>query len=553
MELQELANRLRRSEVFSGKRSIDFVRSAFGDAFASSGIANGDDTAAIPDGSGGYLLLAAEGILPGLCAENPELAGRSAVLANVNDVYAMGGRPLAMVDVIGAPQDDILKRMCQGMRDNAKRFNVPIVGGHVQATADEPSLALAIMGRAKKLITSFDAKPGDALVLVTNMDGRWLEKSNYWNCTLPRHDANLVGNLELLPEAAEAGLTCAGKDVSMAGIAGTLVMLAECSGVGAYIDTDSVPVPEGYDREVWLEPFLRAFFSYGFLLSAREEKLPELVRPFLARGLYAARIGGFRDGSQVMLQQGGRSALLQDWGKQPFIGDVLSLLPVPPHRPLFVTGSGMLALDMIPSLPWDAQIECVDLSPFQKTYLEKLCETVRGAKTSRELREWLKSAILPELNAFYARRGSHYSFENVISAMRSFFRVRFFFDNEHLARVRERLDRVHGVTGDMVARVGQGGYDFVHLSNIVDYLTPVSLGELFSGAARYGAPLFFIQTTACPSADALEHAWKSAGYEPCPENRALCEKNLALGTLHSMKPWMRSGRVCLLFPRGVQS
>ena len=69
-----------------------------------------------------------------------------------------------------------------------------------------------------------------------------------------------------------------------------------------------------------LEPFLRAFFSYGFLLSAREEKLPELVRPFLARGLYAARIGGFRDGSQVMLQQGGRSALLQDWGKQPFIG-----------------------------------------------------------------------------------------------------------------------------------------------------------------------------------------------------------------------------------------
>ncbi len=233
--------------------------------------------------------------------------------------------------------------------------------------------------------------------------------------------------------------------------------------------------------------------------------------------------------------------------------DVLSLLPVPPHRPLFVTGSGMLALDMLPSLPGDARIECVDLSPFQKTYLEKLCEAVRGAKTSQELRDWLKSDILPGLNAFYARRGSHYSFENVISAMRRFFRVRFFFDDEHLARVREGLGRVHGVTGDMVTRVGQGGYDFVHLSNIVDYLTPVSLGELFSGAARYGAPLFFIQTTACPSADALEHAWKSAGYEPCPENRALCEKNCALGTLHSMKPWMRSGRVCLLFPRGVQS
>ncbi|MBR6466644.1 MAG: AIR synthase [Desulfovibrio sp.] len=319
--VQQLASRLASSAVFQGKRSIDAVRGVFGHAFDAFGIANGDDTAAVPDGQGGWLLLAAEGILPEMAQNQPELAGRCAVLANVNDVYAMGGRPLAMVDVVGSPSEENLAAVCRGMRDNALRFNVPIVGGHVQATAGAPSVALAIMGRAKSLLTSFDAEPGDSLVLVTNLDGVWLrDDANYWNCTLPRHDANLVPNLELIPQAAERGLAKACKDVSMAGIAGTLVMLCEASGVGCELDCDSIPLPAGCDREADLEPWLRAFFSYGFLLAAREENLPELVRPFLARGLYAARIGVFTSGSKVMLWQGGSTALLHDWAETPFTG-----------------------------------------------------------------------------------------------------------------------------------------------------------------------------------------------------------------------------------------
>ena len=62
----------------------------------------GDDTAAIRTNDG-YLLLAAEAIHPPLIEDNPYLAGRAAILANVNDVYAMGGRPLALVDTIISP------------------------------------------------------------------------------------------------------------------------------------------------------------------------------------------------------------------------------------------------------------------------------------------------------------------------------------------------------------------------------------------------------------------------------------------------------------------
>lgn len=50
----------------------------------------GDDCAAIADGDG-YLLLAAEGLLPQFLASDPWFAGWSAVMVNVSDIYAMGG------------------------------------------------------------------------------------------------------------------------------------------------------------------------------------------------------------------------------------------------------------------------------------------------------------------------------------------------------------------------------------------------------------------------------------------------------------------------------
>ena len=58
----------------------------------------GDDTAAIPDGEG-YVLLAAEAVLPEFLDRDPYFAGWSSVMVNVSDVAAMGGWPLAVVNV----------------------------------------------------------------------------------------------------------------------------------------------------------------------------------------------------------------------------------------------------------------------------------------------------------------------------------------------------------------------------------------------------------------------------------------------------------------------
>lgn len=321
-ELTRLATELRASEVFRNKRCIGPVAEAFAGLARSFGIANGDDAAAIPDGPGGqdgHLLLAAEGIVAGMVRDDPYLAGRCAVLANVNDIYAMGGRPLAMVDVIGTPDGWSAAEIARGMRDNALRYRVPIVGGHMLRTQGDASVALAILGRAKRLITSFDARAGDLLMLVTRTNGRWLGDLGFWNCTLPEDDAALPAHLDLLPQAAEAGLVAAGKDVSMAGLAGTAVMLAEGSRCGADLDLDAV-LAAGLPPDAGLDAWLLAFMSYGFLLAVAPDRRAAVERHFAAPGLALSRVGVMRPEPRVTLSSRGGSALLWDLAAEPFAG-----------------------------------------------------------------------------------------------------------------------------------------------------------------------------------------------------------------------------------------
>ena len=315
VNLPELIRTLKDSEVFRNKNHIGPMTETFAALADSFGIRNGDDAAAIPDGDG-YLLLAAEGITASIVRHNPYLAGKCAVLANINDIYAMGGHPLAMVDVIGTPDDASAREICRGMRDNAARYQVPVVGGHLLRTKRDASVALAILGRAKKCITSFDALPGERLVLVTRSNGKWLADMGFWNCTLPEDDATLISHLELLPLSAERDLVRAGKDVSMAGIAGTALMLAESSRVGVSLDLDAIVPPTG----VALAPWLLAFMSYGFLLAVAPGRLAEVLDLFASQGLSAAAVGEFHEERRAVLRQGERRAVLWDFSEKPFVG-----------------------------------------------------------------------------------------------------------------------------------------------------------------------------------------------------------------------------------------
>jgi AIR synthase-related protein len=260
-------------------------------------ISIGDDCAAIPEAGGGHLLLAAEGLLESFVEEDPWFAGYSAVMVNISDICAMGGRPTAIVDVIWAPEYEQTDALWQGMTAAADDYGVPIVGGHTTITggASPVHLAAAILGRAEQLLTSFDAEPGDELLMVVDLHGSYRGDKPFWNSTQHTPAEKRRINNELLPLIAEKNWCKAGKDISNGGIIGTLIMLLQCSGVGAELHLDSLPQPPDTDLVKWLV----SFPSFGFLLSVAPEHRDTMMKLFADHDLDCGRIGSVTDSGSL--------------------------------------------------------------------------------------------------------------------------------------------------------------------------------------------------------------------------------------------------------------
>ena len=316
-DLQALARQIRDARGLAHKRDIDAVVTRLGLNARNARVPVGDDCAAIPDGDG-HLLLAIEGFLDSFVAADPYFAGYCGIMVNLSDVAAMGGRPLAVVDALWSRDDAAADPVLAGLADAAALYGVPIVGGHTNTRAGAGNLAVAMLGRAgPRLLTSFDAAPGDDLVAAIDLRGRFREPHPYWDASTGSPGERLRGDLEVLPALAEAGLARAVKDISMAGVVGTALMLLECSQVGGVIDLDAIPRPEGVPLPRWLP----AFPSFGFLLSVRPDGTPAVLARFAERGVAAAKIGTL-DTSRVarVRDAAGEQAVVWDFWASPLIG-----------------------------------------------------------------------------------------------------------------------------------------------------------------------------------------------------------------------------------------
>lgn len=314
--LEELVAFLRGTRGIAHKSDIDAVMQMLNrSAPGATAVPVGDDCAAIADGEG-YLLFAIEGFLNEFVDKEPWFAGYCGIMVNVSDIYAMGGRPLAVVDALWSRDGDAANPILEGLAAASQTYGVPIVGGHSNRRNDREQLSVAIIGRAKKLLTSFDACPGENLVAAIDLRGRFQEPYAYWNASTGAPADRLRADLEVLASIAEDGLAVAAKDISMAGVVGTALMLLECSSVGALIDIDAIPRPEGVALQRWLT----AFPSYGFLLSVADDKLDEVIRRFAARDIACAAIGRTDASRTVGVQQRGAVAQLWDFKQQPLIG-----------------------------------------------------------------------------------------------------------------------------------------------------------------------------------------------------------------------------------------
>ncbi|MEA1881696.1 MAG: sll0787 family AIR synthase-like protein [Candidatus Marinimicrobia bacterium] len=324
IDLGKLVNHLRTTQAWKHKYEIitlsDDVLQHF-PVVDGHTVQLGDDTAVIKQDDD-YLLFAAEAVHPPLIDDNPYLAGRAAILANVNDIYAMGGKPMAVVDTIISPDIKVASEIIQGLKDGCKRYDVPIVGGHLTATGHKPAVTVCILGRAKNILSSFNAQPDDVLLHVTNLRGSFQSQFQFWNCSSHLSDSELRRDLSIFQRIAENGWCDAARDISMAGVLGTAVMLLELSGVGAQINLNNLIQPENIDDK--FIDWLLCFPSYGFVLSVRPWHLSDVKLAFDEHGISCSSIGKVTADYNVKLVREDEEVVLWDFDREPFTGFSLS-------------------------------------------------------------------------------------------------------------------------------------------------------------------------------------------------------------------------------------
>jgi AIR synthase-related protein len=318
--LTALTEELRGRAELGMKRDIQLPSRVFGGATKSAWfptrepLLNGDDTAALPDGDG-YTLFAAEGMRPELIAADPWFAGFCSVMVNLSDIAAMGGRPWAVVDALfmGSGENE---RVLEGILAASERFGVPVVGGHTARVEGPTLLAVAVLGRAKRLISSHGARPGQTLLMAVDLRGSFRGNGGAFNAATTASAAQLRACLAVLPELAEAKLVAAGKDISMAGTCGSLAMLLETSGVGAVLELEKVPAPAEAEPLRWLT----AFPSFGFVLAVDESAVAAVCARFDAVGVACAAVGAVTDARRLLLRCGEEEAVYFDLAEHALTG-----------------------------------------------------------------------------------------------------------------------------------------------------------------------------------------------------------------------------------------
>src|SRR3954452_25015210 len=295
-DLDALVEAVRSAPRLLGKRDVKLIERL------AAGI-DGDDAALVPHG-GGHLVVCGEAISPPFAEADPFGAGSAAVVTNVSDVRAMGGRPLALVDMVVSPDAAHAERVLDGIAWAAGLLGVPVVGGHV--TLGHPAaLSASCTGVTRRPLRASAAAPGDVLLAAFALDGRYMsEVRPYFTALHARPAEQLRDDGESLVEVAEAGLCHAARDVSMPGVAGSLLQMIETAGCGATLDVDALPRPQGADLERWL----LTFPSCDSLLASRPRNGPGACEVFTRRGLACAPCGRFDATGVLRLAAGGATA-----------------------------------------------------------------------------------------------------------------------------------------------------------------------------------------------------------------------------------------------------
>ena len=322
MDLEEIAYRIREFEGLTRKRPIANIAKIFESVRGEHGnciIDFGDDAAVIDIGGDDYLLFAADGIWGRLIDVSPWWAGYISVLVNVNDIVAMGGKPVAMVNVLSTSDKTALESILEGIKEGTAKFGVPMVGGHLHPDTPYTSLSVAIIGTVRKdsLLRSDTANINDTIIAGFDLNGRIGPNSPYsWDSTTMKTPLEIQTIYKGLSRIVEETHATACKDISNPGLIGTLAMMLEVSGVGARVDVNEIPLPRGVKLEDWL----LVHPATAFILTTPPGTENEILNCFEDVGMRAAAIGQITEKRELSIHDKNKSTTVFDFKKDIVTG-----------------------------------------------------------------------------------------------------------------------------------------------------------------------------------------------------------------------------------------
>lgn len=182
--------------------------------------------------------------------DDPYMYGQIAAANSLSDVYAMGGRPLTALNIVGFPQilfsNDILAEILKGGYDKVTEAGALIVGGHT-ITDDELKYGLAVTGivHPDKVLTNAGARAGDVLILTKPIGTGILTtalKGEYQLGTLLDQVSQMMARLNnIAMEVMQKFTVNACTDISGFGLLGHSHEVAKSSRVGLQFQLSQIP------------------------------------------------------------------------------------------------------------------------------------------------------------------------------------------------------------------------------------------------------------------------------------------------------------------------